>query len=196
MRIHLSPIRLGKVGKHRLDARGWRCGDSRTLCWGPRHPLDDIHWSDTVPLWPSPWKETVSFEDPLHGACPGHRAVKIFAGSQAAVDLGVVGPWEGRSLAQLPGPCPRQGHMCGPVGGSLGTGEGDSPSLSSVPTPEGAPLGGAYRSLSFSLLFSIVGFVFVFSGPRVTKYKVCHFSDSTSELNALIYYILKWHCMI
>lgn len=70
------------------------------------------------------------------------------------------------------------------------------PSLASVPTPEGVPLGGAYRSLSFPFLFSIGWFVFVFSGPRVTKYKVCRFSDSASELNALIYDVLKWHCMI
>lgn len=31
------------------------------------------------------------------------------------------------SLAQLPGPGPRLGHMYGLVGGSLGTGEGDPP---------------------------------------------------------------------
>lgn len=133
----------------------------------------DVLWvtSTGVTLYPSgphPVKHRGRKRRPLRTRCTEcvlATAVKSFAGSQPAVGLGVIGPWEGGSLAQLPGPCPRLGHMCGLVRVSLGTGEGKSPSLSSVPTPEGAPLGGACRSLSFPFLFSIVWFVFVFSGP-------------------------------
>lgn len=140
--------------------------------WGTPHPLDDTRCRVSAPLRPSrcetTWKETASSEDP----CPEHvLATGPCDGlCRAAACCGCGGgrPTGRGKPSSAPGPLAQAGPHVWAGGRSLGTGGGDSPSLSRVPTPEGGPLGGARRrSLSFSFLFSIVGFVFVSSGPRV-----------------------------